>query len=77
MQSFAGQWIEREKNRHGSKNVFPGRPVLAKGFKHRELAVSWAALTHNLWLVARMAETEEKREEDEEQNTRLPQARAA
>ena len=28
------------------KNVFLGRPLLAKGFKHRELAVGWAALTH-------------------------------
>lgn len=59
------------------KNVFLGRPLLAKGFKHRELAVSWAALTHNLWVVARMAEAEKKRKADQEQNTRLPQARAA
>lgn len=59
------------------KNVFLGRPLLAKGFKHRELAVSWAALTHNLWVVARMAEAEKKRKADHEQNTPLPQARAA
>lgn len=59
------------------KNVFLGRPLLAKGFKHRELAVGWAALTHNLWVVARMAEAEKKRKEDQEQNTRLSKARAA
>ena len=59
------------------KNVFLGRPLLAKGFKHRELAVGWAALTHNLWVVARIAEAEKKRKEAQEQNARLPQARAA
>jgi hypothetical protein len=59
------------------KNVFLGRPLLARGFKHRELVVGWAALTHNLWVVARMAEAEKKRKEDQEPNTRLPQARAA
>ena len=59
------------------KNVFLGRPLLAKGFKHRELVVGWAALTHNLWVVARMAEAEKKRKEDQAQNSRLPEARAA
>ena len=59
------------------KNVFLGRPLLARGFKHRELAVGWATLTHNLWVVARMAEAEKKRKEDQEQNTRLPEALAA
>ena len=59
------------------KNVFLGRPLLTKGFKHRELAVGWAALTHNLWVVARMAEAEKKRKEDQEKNTRLPKARVA
>ncbi len=43
------------------KNVFLGRPLLAKGFKHRELVVGWAALTHSLWVVARMAEAQKKR----------------
>jgi hypothetical protein len=59
------------------KNVFLGRPLLAKGFGHRELAVGWAALTHNLWVVARAAEAEKKRKEDQEQKTRPPKARAA
>lgn len=36
------------------KNVFLGRPLRVKGFDHRNLAVSWAALTHNLWILARL-----------------------
>ena len=43
------------------KNVFMGRPAPAKGFAHRELAVGWAILTHNLWVAARLAEAENKR----------------
>jgi hypothetical protein len=58
------------------KNVFLGRRLLAKGFKHRQLAVGWAALTHNLWVIARMAEAEKKRNELE-QKTRSPLKRAA
>lgn len=59
------------------RNVFLGRPLLAKGFKHRALAVGWAALTHNLWVVARMAEAEKKRKEAQEQTARPQRARAA
>ena len=59
------------------KKLFLGRPWLAKGFKQRELAVGWATLTHNLWVVARIAEAEKKRKEAQEQNARLPQAHAA
>lgn len=44
------------------KNVFMGRPAPAKGFAHREQAVGWAVLTHNLWVVARLAEAECKRQ---------------
>ncbi|MGH9857294.1 MAG: transposase, partial [Acidobacteriota bacterium] len=36
------------------KNGFLGRPLRAKGFERRELAVSWQVLTHNLWVLARM-----------------------
>ena len=43
------------------KNVFMGRPSPAKGFAHREIAVGWAVLTHNLWVVARLAEAEKQR----------------
>ncbi len=45
------------------KNIFMGRPSLAKGFTHRELAVGWAILTHNLWVSARLAEAEKKRQQ--------------
>ena len=44
------------------KNVFMGRPAPAKGFAHRELAVGWAVLTHNLWVVARLAEAQCQRQ---------------
>lgn len=36
------------------KNNFLGRPLRSKGFARRELAVSWAVLTHNLWVIARL-----------------------
>jgi hypothetical protein len=36
------------------KNGFLGRPLRAKGFAHRELAVTWQVLTHNLWVLARL-----------------------
>jgi IS5 family transposase len=38
------------------KNNFLGRPLRNKGFASRELAVSWAVLTHNLWVIARLPE---------------------
>lgn len=59
------------------KNVFLGGRLLVKGFEHRQLAVGWAVLTHNLWVVARMAEAEKKRKEDQEQKDGIPSARAA
>jgi IS5 family transposase len=36
------------------KNQFLGRPLRVKGFEHRELAVAWSVLTHNLWVIARV-----------------------
>lgn len=36
------------------KNNFLGHPLRSKGFRSRELAVSWAVLTHNLWVIARL-----------------------
>jgi len=59
------------------KNVFLGRPLLAKGFGHRELAVGWAVLTHNLWVVARLAEAGKKRQEAEQRKPRAPFSEAA
>lgn len=37
------------------KNVFVGQPMRCKGFENRALTVTWAVLTHNLWVLARMA----------------------
>lgn len=59
------------------KNVFLGGRLLVKGFEHRQLAVGWAVLTHNLWVVARMAEAEKKRKEDQEQKDGIPRSQAA
>ena len=36
------------------KNVFVGQPMRSKGFNNRALTVTWAVLTHNLWVMARM-----------------------
>lgn len=36
------------------KNVFTGNPCRAKGIAARKLAVSWAVLAHNLWVLARL-----------------------
>jgi hypothetical protein len=39
---------------------FLGRPMRAKGFDHRELALAWGVLTHNLWMFARLRKTKKK-----------------
>jgi len=44
------------------KNVFLGRPMQSKGFAQRELTVSWAVLTHNLWVMARLSLAERDRQ---------------
>jgi hypothetical protein len=59
------------------KNVFLGGQLLVKGFEHRKLSIGWAVLTHNLWVVARMAEAEKKRKEDQEQKEKPPKTLAA
>jgi len=38
---------------------FLGRPMRAKGYEHRELAVAWGVLTHNLWMLARLRKPQE------------------
>ena len=40
------------------KNVFLGGRMRCKGFEHRELAVTWTVLVHNLWVLARLPRTE-------------------
>ena len=42
------------------KQGFLGRPMRAKGFEHRKLALAWGVLTHNLWMFARMRKTKKK-----------------
>ena len=36
------------------KNNILGSPLLSKGIEHRQLAVAWAVLSHNLWVIARL-----------------------
>ncbi len=40
------------------KNNFLGDPLRSKRFAGRNLAVSWAVLTHNLWVIARLRQKE-------------------
>jgi IS5 family transposase len=42
------------------KNAFLGRPLRSKGFIHKQLRISWCVLTHNLWVIARMALADER-----------------
>lgn len=42
------------------KNVFLGKPLKSKGFLHRKMAVTWCVLTHNLWIIARKALSDER-----------------
>jgi IS5 family transposase len=44
------------------KNNFLGRPLRSKGFASRELAVSWAVLTHNLWVIARLPQRKARKQ---------------
>lgn len=48
------------------KNCFFGRPMRAKGYEHRALAVSWSVLAHNLWVLARLESIEDRESELEE-----------
>jgi len=42
------------------KAGFLGRPMRAKGFTNRELALAWGVLTHNVWMLARLKKTKRK-----------------
>lgn len=42
------------------KRAFLGQPMRAKGFAHRELALAWGVLTHNLWMFARLRKKKSK-----------------
>jgi IS5 family transposase len=43
------------------KQGFLGRPMRAKGFEHRQLALAWGVLTHNLWKLAKMTKIKKKK----------------
>jgi hypothetical protein len=42
------------------KNNWLGRPLRSKGFAGRKLAVTWAVLTHNLWVITGLGREEEE-----------------
>jgi hypothetical protein len=42
------------------KHAFAGSPCRAKGLPARQLAVSWAVLAHNLWVLARLKLTQDR-----------------
>jgi hypothetical protein len=50
------------------KANFLGRPLRARGFESRELALAWGVLTHNLWALARLRKSKKQSQ---------PSARAA
>jgi hypothetical protein len=37
------------------KNVFIGDTLSGKGYDHQRIEVAWSILTHNLWVLARLA----------------------
>lgn len=49
------------------KNRFLGRPLRMKGYENRKQAVSWAVLSHDLWVLARLriAQEEERRRKEQ------------
>ena len=49
------------------KNLFVGNPCEAKGREHMKVALSWAVLAHNLWVLARR---EIKRREEQKKKKR-------
>jgi hypothetical protein len=42
------------------KHGFLGEPMRAKGAQHRELALAWGVLTHDLWMLARLRKVKKK-----------------
>lgn len=42
------------------KNVFLGKPLKSKCFSHKQMATSMCVLTHNLWVIARKALSDER-----------------
>jgi transposase, IS5 family len=44
---------------------FLGSPIRSKGFAHRQRAVGWGVLAHNLWVLARLPKQEPKKKKKE------------
>lgn len=42
------------------KGGYLGKPMRAKGYENRELALGWGVLTHNLWMLARLRKVKDK-----------------
>ena len=42
------------------KHGFLGEPMRAKGAGHRELALAWGVLTHDLWMLARLRKVKQE-----------------
>lgn len=66
MQEDRFSWLQKRRSQTEGrigifKNQFLGRPLRVKGFIHRELAVTWAVFTHNLWVMARLPQAQIKR----------------
>lgn len=47
------------------KNAFLGRPLRVGGFEHRDTAVAWHVLAHNLWVFSKLRKAEEEKAEEE------------
>lgn len=47
------------------KNKFIGKKILRKGFNNREAKILWSILTHNLWVIARIANENYERKMEE------------
>ena len=57
--SWKFKWLQRRRAQTEArvsilKHVFLGGRARSKGFKHRQLAVTWSVLVHNLWVLARL-----------------------
>ena len=52
------------------KNNILGKRLLNKGFANRRRAVGWGVLAHNLWVLARLPEFEEKEAAESRQTAR-------
>ncbi len=56
------RWAQTEGRIGIPKKGFLGRPLRAQGAEHRELALTWGVLAHNLWKPARMMPPKKKRQ---------------